>query len=173
MYLFNKKRKKFYLRLTYGEMSFYLFCVAMCFVNFKVTLLIFIIPFLFARVVMMLGNWAQHAFVDPNDPLENTINCINTKYNDKCWNDGYHISHHIKPNLHWTLHPEHLLTNMHEYAENKAFVFEGIHFLHVWWYLMTNNYETLAKRVVNINGMFKSEAEVIALMKARTRKIER
>ena len=36
----------------------------MCFVNFKATLFIFIIPFVFARIVMMLGNWAQHAFVD-------------------------------------------------------------------------------------------------------------
>src|SRR5690606_10429744 len=67
MYLFTRKRKKFYMRLTYGEMSFYAFCIAMSFVNFKATLFIFIIPFIFARIVMMIGNWAQHAFVDPND----------------------------------------------------------------------------------------------------------
>ena len=68
MYLFSHKRKKMYVRLTFGEFSFFIFCIAMCFVNFKATLLIFIIPFIFARFVMMLGNWAQHAFVDPKDP---------------------------------------------------------------------------------------------------------
>src|SRR5436190_6787271 len=54
-YLFNNKKKKMYMRLTYGEFSFFLFCVLMSFVNFKATLWIFIIPFVFARMVMMMG----------------------------------------------------------------------------------------------------------------------
>ena len=69
------------MRLTAGEFSFYLFCIGMSFVNFQATLLIFIIPFLFARIVMMLGNWTQHAFVNLDDLEDNTINCINTKNN--------------------------------------------------------------------------------------------
>jgi hypothetical protein len=60
---------------------------------------------------------------------------------------------------------------MREYSSNKALVFEGIHFLHIWWYLMTNNYATLANKVVNLHGMFKSKVELIALMRERTRKI--
>lgn len=176
LYFDNKDQLKLRNRVIRGELFFWLMCGLLCFVRWQAVLAVFVIPLLISRLIMMVGNWAQHSFVDAEDPgnfYKNSVTCINTKYNNKCWNDGYHISHHIKPSLHWTLHPEHLLTNMHEYAENKALVFEGIHFLHVWWYLMTNNYETLAKRVVNINGMFSSEAEVIALMKARTRKIER
>ena len=56
----------------------------------------------------MMGNWTQHAFVDGEDPgnaYKNSITCINVKYNKKCWNDGYHISHHIRPAMHWTEHP--------------------------------------------------------------------
>src|SRR5687768_1557929 len=45
IYFFSRKRKKFYTRLTAGEMSFYIFCAGMCFVNFQATLCIFIIPF--------------------------------------------------------------------------------------------------------------------------------
>ena len=171
MYLFSKKRKKFYVRLTYGEMSFYVFCIAMCFVNLHATLMIFIIPFIFARVVMMLGNWAQHAFVDPNDPEENTINCINTKYNKMCWNDGYHAVHHLRPALHYTDIPVEFLKNKDTFAAQKIFVFDGIHYLHIFIWLMTKRYDKLADNIVNINNTFDSREEVIRLLKERTRKI--
>jgi hypothetical protein len=171
MYLFTRKRKKFYMRLTWGEMSFYAFCIAMCFVNLKATLFIFIIPFVFARIVMMLGNWAQHAFVDPNNPDENTINCINTKYNQTCWNDGYHAVHHIRPALHYTEIPVEFLKNKDVFAERKILVFDGIHYLHIFLWLMTKRYDKLADNLVNINNMFSSKEEAIALMKERTRKM--
>ena len=171
MYLFTKKRKKFYLRLTYGEMSFYAFCIAMCFVNLQATLFIFIIPFVFARIVMMLGNWAQHAFIDPDNPEENTINCINTKYNQICWNDGYHGVHHLRPALHYTEIPGEFMKNKDKFAQQKILVFDGIHYLHIFVWLMTKRYDKLADNIVNINNMFNSQEEVIALMRQRTRKI--
>lgn len=171
MYLFSRKRRKFYMRLTYGEMSFYAFCILMCFVNLKATLFIFIIPFVFARIVMMLGNWAQHAFVDPADPDENTINCINTKYNQTCWNDGYHAVHHMRPALHYTEIPVEFLKNKEKFAERKVLVFDGIHYLHIFFWLMTKRYDKLADNLVNINNMFSSREEAITLMKERTRKM--
>lgn len=88
------------------------FCIAMCFVNLKATLVVFIVPLLFARLVMMLGNWTQHSFVDRTDPgnlYTNSINCINTVYNKTCWNDGYHIIHHIRPGIHYTEMPAEFL----------------------------------------------------------------
>lgn len=170
MYFFTRKRKKFYMRLTVGEMSFFLFCAGMCFVNFRATLFIFIIPFLFARLVMMLGNWAQHAFVNLDNLDDNTINCINTKYNKACWNDGYHAVHHIRPALHYTDIPGEFLRNKDEFAKQKILTFDGIHYLHIFTWLMTKRYDKLAKHVVNVNNMFSSEEEVIALMKERTRK---
>ncbi|MDP4264385.1 MAG: fatty acid desaturase [Bacteroidota bacterium] len=175
MYLFNKKRKKLYLRLTYGEMSFYLFCIAMCFVNLQATLWVFIIPFVFARIVMMLGNWAQHSFIDKEDPENNftsAINCINTAYNKTCWNDGYHTVHHLRPAMHYTDIPAEFLKLKDQFAEKKSLVFDGIHYLHIFMYLMTKRYDKLARHLVNINGTtFSSEAEAIALMKERAKKI--
>ena len=55
LYFFSRQRKKFYLRLTAGEITFYFTCILLAFINFKATLFIFIIPFVFARIVMMLG----------------------------------------------------------------------------------------------------------------------
>lgn len=170
LYFFTRKRRKFYMRLTAGEISFYLFCVGMCFVNLQATMWIFIIPFVFARMVMMLGNWAQHAFVNLKDLEDNTINCINTKYNNKCWNDGYHAVHHVRPAMHYTELPTEFLKNKDWYAERKILVFDGIHYLHVFFWLMTKRYDKLAANMVNINNTFKDDAEAIAVMKERTKK---
>jgi fatty acid desaturase len=170
MYFFTRNRKKFYMRLSFGELTFYLFCVGMSFVNFHATLFIFIIPFVFARVVMMLGNWAQHAFVNLSDLEDNTINCINTKYNQMCWNDGYHAIHHNRPALHYTDIPGEFLKTKDKMAEQKVLVFDGIHYLHIFIWLMTKRYDKLAKNLVNVNNMFSSEEEAISIMKERTKK---
>ncbi|MDQ3845582.1 MAG: fatty acid desaturase [Bacteroidota bacterium] len=175
LYLYYRKRKKLYTRLTYGELCFYLFCIAMCFVSLKATVLIFIVPLFFARFVMMLGNWTQHAFIDPNEPeclYKSSINCINTSYNKICWNDGYHIIHHLRPALHYTEMPLEFLKQKDSFAENKALVFNGIHYLHIFIYLMNKRYDKLADNLVNLNNMFTSKEEAIQIMKERTRKIQ-
>ena len=172
MYFFSRKRKKFYMRLTAGEISFYLFCVGMSFVNFHATLFIFIIPFVFARIVMMLGNWAQHAFVNLDDLEDNTINCINTKYNQMCWNDGYHAIHHVRPAMHYTDIPGEFLKTKDELAQKKVLVFDVINYLNIFLWLITKRYDKLADNLVNINNMFGSKEEAIALMKERTKKFK-
>ncbi len=171
-YLFRHKRKRLYMRMTYGELSFFLFCVGMSFVNFKATLFIFIIPFIFARFVMMLGNWAQHAFIDLRDPEHNTINCINTKYNHTCWNDGYHSVHHLRPALHYTEIPVEFQKSLEDFASDKTLIFDGIHYLHIFLWLMQKRYDKLAAHLVNVNNMYASEEEAIAILKERTRKLK-
>jgi fatty acid desaturase len=122
----------------------------------------------------MLGNWAQHSFVDAHEPgnaYKNSITCINTGYNKKCWNDGYHISHHIRPAMHWTEHPSFFLKTINEYSKNDAIVFDGIHFLHVFAYLMLKRYDLLAKHFVNLDNRYSSDKEVIEFLRSRTRPI--
>jgi len=173
-YFHQKKRFKLRNRIIRGELAFIVLCVGLFFVNWLATLWVFVIPFVLSRLIMMMGNWAQHSFLDHEDPgnlYTNSITCVNTQYNHKCWNDGYHISHHIKPNLHWTLHPDHLHKNIAEYEKNRALVFEGIDFLGIWINLMRKNYQKLAGHLVNINGMFPGEKEAILLMKRRTAKV--
>lgn len=173
-YFVRKNRRKLRGRLLRGEFSFILMCILLSFINWQATLVVFIIPFLISRLIMMLGNWAQHSFVcasDPGNEYKNSITCINTNYNHKCWNDGYHISHHEKPTLHWTEHPIHFQQNIDRYAANDAIVFDGIHFLHVWFYLMLKRYDLLAKSFVNIGNRFGSDADVIHFLQQRTKKI--
>ena len=146
----------------------------MCFVSLKATLVIFIVPLLFARLVMMLGNWTQHAFIDTTDPgnlYTSSINCINTKYNEMCWNDGYHIIHHLRPGMHYTEMPGEFLKLKDMFAKNKALVFDTINYLNIFVYLLTKRYDKLADNLVNINNTFATRDEAIRLMKERTKRI--
>ena len=68
-YFNRKKRTKLLVRSVRGEVLFFLFCTALCFVNWPATVCVFIIPFFLFRLVAMMGNWAQHAFVDQQEPL--------------------------------------------------------------------------------------------------------
>jgi fatty acid desaturase len=173
-YFIRKNRKKLLVRSIRGEFVFIAACVALCFLNWEATLVVFILPFVISRIIMMVGNWAQHAFVsaeEPDNPYKNSITCINTKYNHKCWNDGYHISHHLKPSMHWTEHPVFFRKTLNDYIENEAIVFDSIHFLHVFAYLMRKRYDLLARHYVNIGNRFSSDEELISFLKERTRKI--
>jgi fatty acid desaturase len=172
-YLKRKNRRKMYLRFMAGEFIYLLFCIIIAFVNLKFALFILIIPVIFSRLVSMLGNWTQHSFVDHEDPdnaFKNSINCINTKYNTTCWNDGYHIIHHLRPGMHYTDMPEEFLNRTDELAANRSLVFDGVHYLHIFFWLMTRQYDKLADNVVNLHNTFRSREEVISLMKERTMK---
>ncbi|MCU0334234.1 MAG: fatty acid desaturase [Chitinophagaceae bacterium] len=174
IYLFTRKRRKYYVPLGWGEISFVAFCIGMCFVNLKATLMIFIIPFFVGRLIMMLGNWTQHAFADPADPdnmYRNCYNCINTTYNQKCWNDGYHLIHHLKPGLHYTEMPKEFLRIQDRMAAEKTLVFDGIHYLHLFAWLMTKRYDRMADHLVNLQNSFESKEEAMRILRERTRKV--
>ncbi|PJJ54990.1 fatty acid desaturase family protein [Hymenobacter chitinivorans] len=176
LYFGRTNKPKLRFRLLRGEVVYLLTVAGLAFVNLPATLAVLVLPVLVTRAVMMLGNWSQHAFIDSADPgncYTNSVTCINTKYNHKCWNDGYHISHHLKPALHWTEHPAHFRQNLAEYTRQQAVVFDGIHFLHIFAYLMTRRYDLLARHFVDLGEQYQSEAEVVTFLKSRTRRIPR
>lgn len=174
IYLRSKNRMKLVYRAVFGEVCFVAMCIALCFVSIPATIMVFLLPFVIYRLIAMLGNWTQHAFVDaqdPANPFKNSITCINVKYNHKCWNDGYHISHHQRPAMHWSEHPTFFQKTLDKYSQNQAIVFDGLDFLGVFYNLMRKRYDVLASHAVNVNGAFTSEAELIAVMRYRTQAI--
>lgn len=174
VYLLRKNRKQFFFRAFLGEILFFAMCIALCFINWHATLIVFILPFFASRIVMMIGNWVQHAFVsihEPGNEYKNSITCINTTFNHRCWNDGYHASHHLRAAMHWTEHPEYFRNTINEFVKNRAIVFDGIDYGNVFFWLMRGRYDLLAKNFVNLGNTFKSDAEVIELLKQRTGRI--
>ncbi len=174
-YMKFRNKKKFLKQAVLGETIFLGMCVVLAFFNLKATLIVFFIPLVLVRFLMMSGNWAQHAFIAPEAPENsflNSITCINSEYNKRCFNDGYHIGHHLKPHMHWTDMPKDFQANAEKYAEQKSIVFESIDYHQIWAMLMFKRYDKLANYVVNVNGMYQSKAEIEAILRSRTRKFK-
>jgi fatty acid desaturase len=171
-YLARKRRRALMLRTVFGELLFWAVAVALLFVNWRATVTVLAVPFVVTRFAMMAGNWGQHAFIDPGSPANsyrNSITCINSTYNRRCFNDGYHIGHHLKATRHWTELPEEFLRNGPTYAAEDAIVFAEIDFFGVWLCLMLKRYNWLARRFVHLGEVDRSEEETIALLRSRTR----
>lgn len=173
-YFKRKNRIKFIRKILLGEIGFIVLCIVLWQFNWQATLTVFILPFIIARFGMMAGNWAQHAFIDAADPAnnyKNSITCINCGYNRTCFNDGYHIGHHLRPNMHWTDMPGEVQQNIEKYKKGGAIIFQGVDFFVIWFLLVTGNFNFLASKYVDIRGEFNSREEVVAFLKMRVAKI--
>jgi len=170
-YFARKRRYTLLVRCAVGEVLFYLAVAGLMFVSWRATLVVLVLPFVITRFAMMAGNWGQHAFVDASAPANNyrnSITCINSTYNRRCFNDGYHIGHHLKATRHWTELPVEFAGNLETYAAEKAIVFTGIDFFVVWLLLMLKRYDALARRMVPLGEVPASIEDRIALMRSRT-----
>jgi fatty acid desaturase len=174
-YFWKRRRFKLFRQLMIGEVGFWLLLAGLLYLEPLPALVVFVIPIMIARFGMMAGNWAQHAFIDaasPENCYRNSITCINCVYNRRCFNDGYHIGHHLKANRHWTEMPIEFQNNLETYAREGAIVFEGVDFFVVWFFLMTRNYKALARHYVPLGTETPSTEQIIALLRERTRRID-
>jgi fatty acid desaturase len=173
-YLRDRNRDKILRRWRIGTALWFVVVIGLALVNWQATLLVFGFTLLVTRTAMMSGNWAQHAFVDATQPdncYVNSITCINSTYNKRCFNDGYHISHHWKPARHWTEHPQELKDNLAEYADADAVIFRKLDYFAIWVFLMLKRYDKLADHYVAIDDRQRNKEEIIELLKERTRRI--
>jgi fatty acid desaturase len=171
---FRRTRKPRLLRMILlGELGWLCGVVGLAMWKPVPTFFVFVLPVLILRLAMMQGNWAQHAFVDmddPANPYKSSVDLINSRHNRRCFNDGYHIVHHCKPPLHWTEMPAEFEANRDEYARHDAMVFDGVaNFIELWGLLMRKDYDTLAERFVDLRGG-RSKDEIKALIRSRTRR---
>jgi hypothetical protein len=174
-YQLARKRPRLLFWMLAGEWSFFALCAVGLWLAPAPTVTVFVAPYLVCRFSMMCGNWGQHAFVDASDPgnsYRSAITCINTRYNRRCFNDGYHIGHHLVPNRHWTEMPGDLLANLDEYAARGAIVFDGIDFFQVWFLLMTKQWTVLARHYVDLGAAKMTEREIVAHLEARVQAID-
>ena len=170
-YLHSRNRGALARRAIFSDALHLSAIAGLCFVRWRPALVAFLVPYVVVRFLMMFGNWGQHAFIDPSRPGDshvNSITCINTSYNARCFNDGYHIGHHLKQNRHWTELPGDLLANVQRYRTEGCVVFEGMDFFSVSVSLFLHRYDWLARRFVRFPGDTRTDAEVIAFLRSRT-----
>ncbi len=167
-------RKKMLKRLVIGEGSYWIVTALLAyFVSFQAALVVLVVPVILTRTLMMAGNWGQHAFVDPDEPdndFKSSITCINSRYNRRCFNDGYHIIHHLKPSMHYTEMADEFDKARDLYGRQDAIVFEGHDFFSVWLFLMLGQKKALARAFVRLPGApERTDEEVIELINRRMR----
>jgi len=174
-YFAKNGRRRLLRRVILGEATYWIAMAVLLRVNPKATFVVFLLPYLVMRTLMMAGNWAQHAFIcpeQPGHPLRASITCVGTRYNRRCFNDGYHALHHVMPRCHWTEHPAEFERNIEEYGQNDAVVLRGVDFFQVWLLLMSGNWDRLARAFVRLPGApERTHEEVIAFLRTRVRPI--
>ncbi len=173
MYLSRSKRVAMARRAVIGEFVHVSVIAAAMALDWRFGFAAFLAPAVSCRFMMMVGNGGQHAFVNTdhkNNGLANAITCINSGYNKRCFNDGYHIGHHLRANRHWSELPADFLASREQYAKEGAIVFEGLDFFLVSVLLWTGQWKFLAKCYVRL-GKPMTDDEVIALLKDRVKPV--
>lgn len=176
LYHARRGRWKLLRMMLVGELTWMAAVGVLLWVDWQATVVVFLVPFIAVRFLMMAGNWSQHAFIDPCDPAnpyKSSIVCINTRYNRRCFNDGYHVGHHEKPNRHWTEMPDDFDRKRDRYAAEGAVVFDGIDYFQIWALLMTRRYHKLADHFVDLRDEPRSREEIVELLRSRTRPVAR
>ncbi|MFO0554403.1 MAG: fatty acid desaturase [Polyangiaceae bacterium] len=174
LYLHRHKRRSLARRALFGEIVHLSLIATAMYADWHFGLVAMVVPYVSCRFMMMAGNWGQHAFINTtrkNDGISNSVTCINSPYNKRCFNDGYHIGHHLMAARHWTELPGDFVKNRELYASEDAIVFEKLDFFMVSVNLWLGRYETLAKHFVRLDGVPRDDAEVIAMLKERVKPI--
>jgi fatty acid desaturase len=170
-YLRRKGNTKFLRRFVVGELTFQIVVVVAGFWNLRATLVVFVFPLVWVRLMMMVGNWVQHAFVDPDrpdNPYKSSINTIEARFNARVFNAGYHIFHHVRNGTHYSELTSEFAQNRKKYGREDAVVFDGIDLVGIWFLLVTHQHRKLAKHFVRLPGApARSDDEVIALFRRR------
>ncbi len=170
-YLWRTGNTKLLRRFLAGELAYYGAVAAAGLWNLPATLVVFVFPFVFVRLMMMLGNWVQHAFIDPehpDNPYRSSVNTIEPRYNARVFNAGYHIFHHVRKGTHYSELTTEFAQNRERYGREDAVIFDGIDLLGIWILLVTRQHRKLARHFVHLPGApVRNEDEVVALLKSR------
>ena len=148
--------------------------------------LVWFFPMFMIRSGMCAGNWGQHSFINPVDP-HNDYNLsaviVDSEYNTKAFNDGYHIMHHLYPSAHYLDLPKLFVTDLPKMAEHDSVVFTAkrkispiIDWPSITFLLLRGRYDILADHFVDCRALHSGTAprkkeDIIALLKSRTAKV--
>lgn len=170
LYFIKKKRLDYALKVLSGYILFFSVMATAFYFNPHGAVYVFVVPTLICWFGLMAGNWTQHAFIDPNDPqnsFKNSITVVDSLYNKRCFNDGYHIAHHFSPGMHWSEMPDEFEKRKRHYGENEALVFRTLDYQMIWFLLMLKQYKTLARYYVQHDGHELTLGELVGRIKER------
>lgn len=175
LYFFRHGRPDIGRRVVAGELATWSLFALLATINASATVAVFIVPLVFTRMMMMMGNWAQHAFLDPEAPQTpwgSSTNIIASRHNRRCFNNGYHIIHHARPALHWSVLPQEFVDNLERYVDRRSVIFVGVpSFQLLALALVTKRYAWLERQLFRAPDDHRTPAERIAMLRSRTQPI--
>ena len=141
--------RKMFLGMLYHVALFY--AISCYDLTFAVAFILY--PFLESIVFFSGISYLWHCWVDPEDPYNPYVTSVTIlKGHDNIWNEDYHVIHHDNLTLHWSLAPKHFEENRAEYARNKATVFEDTEEGAMLFWMLSGNWDMLAKHFVDLDG---------------------
>ncbi len=172
-WLVRGKRSRLAVNMLVGDLCVYAVVIGLTVVRPAAAVATFWIPFVMLRFFLMAGNWTEHAFIDIEDQdnrYRNSTNLLNTPYNHRAYNAGYHMIHHVVPGLHWADTVPYFRKHQAKMVANDAVMFDGIrNNQQIWWRLMRRDYGFLADHLIDPEGRRPSREERIAFLKSRVR----
>jgi hypothetical protein len=126
-----------------------------------------IVHSMFVGLLLMQGNFAQHMYIDPKRRFDNfglAFNYVNHFCNQRTYNDGYHIIHHMNSKLHWSKVPQWFMDNIERFAVKESIIFNGIDTLEAWFFTVTGNWKSLHSAWVDLSPGPKRDVEYFRKM---------
>jgi hypothetical protein len=173
-YLVKRERWSYFNKCVKNLVGFFVGVGVLYYINPNATFYVFLLPVVIGTLALSFGNYSQHIFINPSNPKSNyglAYNCVNCPDNMRTFNDGYHIVHHIHSQMHWSELPYGFLKDIKKCIEEDAIVFQGIGFFDVGLFVVTGQFNKLAKHYVNIGNKYNNEEDIINMFKSRLKKI--
>lgn len=96
------------------------------FIDWKKTLILWVVPHLYAQWGIVTFNLLQHDGCDEKSEYNHSRNFVGKFVNWLTFNNGYHTIHHKTPGLHWSLlpevHAEEIAPHIHPNLDQKSLV---------------------------------------------------
>lgn len=154
-------------RMALGMAAYYGVIGAALLVNPWFGFFYLLLPHLCVIIYLAAINYTWHTFCDPTDPENpyiNSVTILNGQYN--VFNEDYHVTHHQRPQLHWTEVPGDYRAHLDEYRQNRASIFAETQEFEMFMWIIMKRLDLLASHFVDLTGTL-SPDEKIALLRQR------